>query len=501
MAEMNKKILGFLQRLGKAIMTPVAALPAAALLLRLGQPDIWGPNLFVGNGIPWMVAAGEAIMDQIALLFAIGIAVGLADDNNGSAGLAGAIGYFVFTKVSCAFAGQLYPAIAQGERFDMGVLAGVFSGIIAALLYNKYKEIRLPQFLGFFGGKRFIPISTSFVMLVLGLLFGWIWPNVQDVINEIGNIIASSGIIGAFMFGFLNRLLIPFGLHHILNSVFWFQFGSFKTPNGEIVTGDIFRFLNGDVTAGTFQTGFYPIMMFALPAACFAMIATARKEKRKAVSGMLCGIALTSFLTGITEPIEFTFMFLAPVLYGIHALLTGVSLALTTFLRMRHGYSFSAGFIDFILNFNLAENPIGLIIVGVLFGVIYFSIFYFAIKKFNLKTPGREIEQESIKEIVASSNEGTSNKEEVSSIKSYKSKLDITASGIIEAVGGIDNIEYVDSCITRVRLTLKDGALVNKIDLKKIGATEVIRVGTNNVQIIIGTLADPIVSRIKRMKK
>lgn len=497
------KVLSFFQRLGKAIMIPIAALPVAALMLRLGMADVWGPNLFGGNGIPWMVAAGEAVMDQMSLLFAIGISVGLADDNNGTAGLAGVIGYFVFTNVSHSFAGQLYESIYSGSRFDMGLLAGIFSGIAAGLIYNKYKEIKLPQFLGFFGGKRFIPIATSLVMMLLGLFFGWVWPNIQENINGFGNMIATSGIIGAFIFGFLNRLLIPFGLHHILNSIFWFQFGEFTTIGGEVVTGDILRFLNGDPTAGIFQTGFFPIMMFALPAACLAMIVAAKNEKRKAVSGMLLGIAFTSFLTGITEPIEFTFLFLAPGLFVIHAILTGTMLAITAFLGMRHGYSFSAGLIDYLLNFNLAENPIGLLGVGLIIGFIYFIIFYLCIMKFNLHTPGREADE-------AHDKEEDKEKEDCKTseildneivVKPLRSKFDKIAESIIEAVGGKANINDVDSCITRIRLKLRDGSKLDKAKLKQIGATEIIRLGSNNVQIIIGTMADPIVSRMRRIIK
>ena len=477
MSKGNTSVLGFLQKLGKALMTPIAALPAAGLLLRLGQPDVLD--------ISWMAAAGDAIMGNMAILFAIGIAVGLAEENNGVAGLAGAIGYFVLTKVAFAFAGELNPGIADGSiKFDMGVLAGFATGIIGGLLYNKFKDIKVPQFLGFFGGKRFVPIITSLVCLILGVVMGWIWPSIQDGINNFGNTMANSGPIGAFGFGFLNRLLIPIGLHHVLNTIFWFQFGTFTAPSGEVFNGDIFRFLNGDPTAGAFQTGFFPIMMFALPAACFAMIAAAKKEKRKAVTGMLAGIAFTSFLTGVTEPIEFTFMFLAPVLYGAHALLTGVSLALTNFLGMRDGFSFSAGFIDYVLNFNIAENPIGLVFVGLAFAAIYFVIFYAVIKKFDLKTPGREDDEI---DVIDSRD-----------MKGKKSDLDVTAKGIIEAIGGKENIKSLDACVTRIRLTLADSKKIDESKLKKLGATGVMKLSGNNVQVVVGTIADPLVSRMKK---
>lgn len=486
------KLLVFFQRLGKAIMIPIAALPAAAIMMRLGQPDVWGSTLFNGEGIAWMAAAGEAIINQMNLLFAIGIAVGLAEDNNGTAGLAGAIGYFVITNVSLSFSEQYCSQAVLGYNFDIGFLAGVVSGIVAGLIYNKYKEIKLPEFLGFFGGKRFIPILTSVVTMFIGVGFGLIWPYIQDNISEFGVIIAASGGIGAFIFGFLNRLLIPFGLHHVLNSMFWFQFGEFITQNGEVVTGDIMRFLNGDTTAGIFQTGFFPIMMFGLPAVCMAMILAAKKENRKSVAGMMIGIGFASFLTGITEPIEFMFLFLSPVLFIIHALLTGLSLALTSYLGIRHGYSFSAGFIDYILNYRLATKPLWLLFIGVIVGAVYFIIFYFAIIKFNLKTPGRENDKCDV-----NSNTNERDNEEIV-IKPIKSKVDRAVDGIIDGVGGCENIINVESCVTRVRLTLKDTSKVDKVKLKSIGSIEIMNSGKNNIQIIIGTMADPIVSRIKR---
>lgn len=486
MRKVTNKLLDFFQQLGKAIMMPISVLPAAGLLLRLGKADVWGPNLFGGNGIPWMEAAGYAIIGQMPLLFAIGIAVGLAEDNNGAAGLAGAVGYFILTKVAYAFAWQLYPYMNNWGSFDIGVLAGVVAGVVSGILYNRYNEIRLPQALGFFGGKRFIPIITSVVMIVVGLLFGLIWPIVQENVTYFGNVMANSGVIGAFGFGFLNRLLIPFGLHHVLNSVFWFQFGEFTTKNGSVVSGDILRFLNGDTTAGVFQTGFFPIMMFALPAACLAMILAADKSKRKNVIGILGGVAFTSFLTGVTEPIEFTFMFIAPALFFIHALLTGICLAVSAALGMRHGFSFSAGLIDYLINFNLADKPIVIIAFGIVMGIVYFLLFYIVIKKFDIQTPGREREE----------NKVTEDKD----ILVKKTNIDYIAEGIMMAVGGKENIEYVDSCVTRVRLRLKDISIIDRKKLKSFGASNVVRMGDNNVQIIIGTTANLIVSRMKRLK-
>ncbi len=458
---MKRDFLGSLQRLGKALMTPVAVLPAAALLLRLGAGDVLN--------IDWMFAAGDAIFGNLALLFAIGIAIGLAEENNGVAGLAAAVGYFVLTKVAGTF----------DETINMGVLAGIISGVLAAYLYNKYKAIKVPDFLGFFGGKRFVPIITSLYALILGALAGYVWPLIQGFISSFGNTIATSGATGGFIFGFLNRLLIPLGLHHVINSFAWFQFGEFVDVAGKVITGDLSRFFAGDQTAGIFMTGFFPIMMVGLPAACFAMIKTAKKEHRKSVAGLLLGAAFTSFLTGITEPIEFLFMFLSPVLYILHALLSGISLALTTILGMRCGFGFSAGFIDYVLSFGIAEKPLGLLLVSLVFGVVYYFVFVFFIKKLNIPTPGR-IEEESGALL------GLSNTE-----------LRDKASEVLAALGGKENIKVVDACITRIRITVNDGEQVDEARLKALGATAVLKLPGNNFQIVVGTVADPLVTHMK----
>lgn len=302
-------MLGFLQRIGRALMLPIAVLPAAGLLLRFGQDDLLG--------IPFLAAAGNAIFGHLALIFAIGVAVGLSRDGSGAAGLSGAIGYFVLTEGA--------KSIAVGtlgfEKFDMSVLGGILAGVIAGLLYNKFYNIKLPEWLSFFGGKRFVPIVTAGTMVLLGLVFGFIWPSIQMGLENVGTWITSAGAIGAGIFGFFNRLLIPLGLHHVLNSFLWFVFGEFTGENGK-VTGDLWRFFAEDPKAGFYMAGFFPVMMFGLPAACLAMVHTAKKHRKKAVAGMLGSMALTSFVTGITEPIEFAFMFLSPLLYVVHAALT-----------------------------------------------------------------------------------------------------------------------------------------------------------------------------------
>jgi len=461
-------VMGYVQKLGKALMTPIAVLPAAGLMLRLGAPDVFD--------LTWMFQAGDAIFGNLALIFAVGIAVGLAKENNGVAGLAALVGYFVLTKVAISF----------DKTINMGVLAGFFSGITAGYLYNKYNGVRLPDILGFFSGRRFVPIIMSFYMLVTGVLAGYIWPMLQHGLNAFGNGIASSGSIGALIFGILNRALIPFGLHHVMNSLVWFQFGTFTTATGQVVTGDLTRFFAQDPSAGMFMTGFFPIMMFGLPAACLAMITAAKPEKRKAVTGMLVGIALTSFLTGITEPIEFTFLFLAPALYAVHAVLTGLALYITTSLGIKSGFAFSAGAIDWALSRGIATKPYELLAVGLAFGVVYYVVFLAVIKKYNLPTPGRgdDIEVESV---------------ELTGLN--KSDLGIRAQEIMAALGGKQNIVNLDACITRLRVTVKDGRMINEKQLKQLGATGVMKISNTNYQVVVGTIADPLATHINRAMK
>lgn len=462
----RNKFMSGLQKLGKSLMTPIAVLPAAGLLLRLGAADVlnW----------PWMTKAGGAIFDNLPLIFAVGIAVGFADENNGVAGIAAAVGYFVLNNV----------ATAINADINMGVLSGIIIGIMAGNLYNRYRGIKLPDFLGFFGGRRFVPIVTSFFSLLLGIIFGFIWPPIQNGINAIGNALTGSGAIGTFFYGLLNRALIPFGLHHVINTLIWFQFGNFTNAAGKIITGDLNRFFAGDPAAGYFMAGFFPIMMFGLPAACLAMITTAKKQNKKAVTGMLLGIAFTSFLTGITEPIEFSFMFLAPGLYLVHALLTGVSLAVCTVLGIRSGFSFSAGAIDYVLSYGIASKPLLLLLIGLVFGVVYYFIFVLIIRKFDLPTPGRLDEEESF------ALAGLSGKE-----------LNIKAAEILEAIGGRTNVDSLDACVTRIRLTAIDGSKIDEDRLRKIGATGVMKMGSDNFQIVVGTVADPLATRIRDLMK
>ncbi|MFD8994746.1 PTS transporter subunit EIIC [Streptomyces abikoensis] len=387
------------QRIGRSLMLPVAVLPAAALLVRLGNDDMLGRKSFPEFIIKiagYMSAGGNALLSNMALLFAVGVAIGFAKKSDGSTALAAVTGYLVFQKVLATFTDGNLPKVATvvdnkivmvEKPVDAGVLGGIVMGLVVALLFQRYSRKKLPDWLGFFGGRRLVPILSAFAGLLIGIVFGLIWPVLGAGLHNFGEWLVGSGAVGAGIFGVANRALIPVGMHHLLNSFPWLQAGEFHGKNG-----DIARFLAGDPNAGQFMTGFFPIMMFALPAACLAIVHCARPENRKVVGGMMTSLALTAFVTGVTEPIEFTFMFVAPVLYAIHAALTGVSLALTWALGMKDGFGFSAGAIDFVLNLGIATKPWLLALVGLAFGALYYVVFRFAITKFNLPTPGREPE-------------------------------------------------------------------------------------------------------------
>ncbi|TWT25369.1 N-acetylglucosamine-specific PTS transporter subunit IIBC [Planomicrobium sp. CPCC 101110] len=462
-------MFNFLQRIGKSLMFPIATLPAAALLLRFGQDDLLG--------IPFLSAAGAGIIDNLAIIFAIGIAFGLAHDSNGGAALAGAIAYLVLTSA----------IVTINESINMGVFAGILSGIVGGLLYNKFYNVKFPAWLAFFGGRRFVPIVTAAAMTVLAGVLGYAWPPIQQGIDAAGDWILNAGMFGVGAYGFLNRLLLPTGLHHVINTIVWFDFGTFTDASGEVVRGEINRFLKGDPTAGPFLSGFFPIMMFGLPAACLAMYMAAKKERKAAVGGMLFSIAFTSFLTGITEPIEFSFMFLSPILYVVHALLTGVAMMVAFAFDIRHGFGFSAGAIDYVLNFGLAENPLMLLVIGLFTSVIYFAIFYLLIIKLDLKTPGREDEDE---EMV----EGDSTEHAAAG----RDETDARAYQTIAALGGTDNIVAVDYCTTRLRLTVKDADRVDERELKRTGARGLMRINKTNIQVVIGTAVEFLADAMKK---
>ncbi|HII3510752.1 TPA: PTS N-acetyl glucosamine transporter subunit IIABC [Klebsiella pneumoniae] len=463
-------ILGFFQRLGRALQLPIAVLPVAALLLRFGQPDLLN--------VPFIAQAGGAIFDNLALIFAIGVASSWSKDNAGSAALAGAVGYFVMTKAM----------VTINPEINMGVLAGIITGLVAGAVYNRWAGIKLPDFLSFFGGKRFVPIATGFFCLILAAIFGYVWPPVQHAIHSGGEWIVSAGALGSGIFGFINRLLIPTGLHQVLNTIAWFQIGEFTNAAGAVFHGDINRFYAGDGTAWMFMSGFFPIMMFGLPGAALAMYLAAPKARRPMVGGMLLSVAITAFLTGVTEPLEFLFMFLAPLLYLLHAVLTGISLFIATALGIHAGFSFSAGAIDYVLMYSLpaaSKNVWMLLVMGVVFFFVYFLLFSAVIRMFNLKTPGRE---DKAADVVTE--EANSNTEE---------GLTQLATSYIAAVGGTDNLKAIDACITRLRLTVGDSAKVNDAACKRLGASGVVKLNKQTIQVIVGAKAESIGDEMKKV--
>ncbi|HLR41482.1 MAG TPA: N-acetylglucosamine-specific PTS transporter subunit IIBC [Virgibacillus sp.] len=465
-------MLNYLQRLGKSLMLPIAMLPAAALLVRFGADDMLD--------IPFVNQAGSGILDNLGIIFAIGIAIGFSRDGNGAAALSGAAGYLVLVGG--------YEAI--NSELDLGVLAGIISGITAGHLYNKFHDIQLPEFLAFFGGKRFVPIITAVLMVIISGIIGVVWGPVQDAINALGNWFIGAGAIGVGSYGFFNRLLIPVGLHHVINFLIWFDFGTFTDAAGNVVNGEINRFLQGDPSAGFFMAGLFPIMMFGLPGVCLAMYVAAKKHRKAAVGGFLVSIAFTAFLTGITEPIEFSFMFLSPLLYVVHAVLTGISMMVAYWLDMRHGFGFSAGAIDYVINFGIAQHPLLLLLQGLVFGAIYFVIFYFLIKKLDLKTPGREDEDEDLVE----ENEQTGLPNRGKGTKDYDGK----AYHYLNALGGPDNIQTLDYCATRLRLQIKDMEQVDEKSLKRQGANGIMKISKKNLQVIVGTTVEFLATAMRK---
>ncbi len=390
------------QKFGRSLMLPIAALPAAALLLRLGQPDLLGADGLGWDNVAAVVgAAGNALFANLPLLFAVGVAIGMAKKADGSTALAAVVGYLVFKGVGDAMSPVVLDPPAKGgtqELINYGVLGGIVSGLVAAYLWQRFYRTKLPPYLAFFGGRRLVPIITAVAMLVISVLVSFLYPAFNSGLTNLGEWVTDNDVLGGFVYGTLNRLLIPLGLHHILNNPPWFVFGSFTTPDGSVVHGDIARFLNGDPTAGPFMTGFFPIMMFALPAAALAIWHEAKPSQKKAVGGIMLSAALCSFLTGVTEPLEFAFMFVAWPLYLMHAVLTGTSLALVNAIGIKDGFGFSAGLFDYLLNFNIATKPLLLILIGLGYAAVYYFSFRFVIRRWNLRTPGREEDDEAVVE-------------------------------------------------------------------------------------------------------
>jgi len=476
----NLRIPGFaqLQRLGKSLMLPIAVLPAAGILLRLGQDDLLGriKAPVIGPFVHAMSAAGDEIFTNLPLLFAGGVAIGFARKADGSTALAAVVGYLVVQSVfktmsPVVLAGEVDKAGGQAQ-INYSVFAGIVVGLLTAWLFDRYHTIQLPAYLGFFGGRRFVPIVVSLACLFLAFAMSYCYPLFDAGLTGLGKFIGGSGAFGAFVYGFANRMLIPLGLHHIPNSYVWFLYGDYQTPDGHVVTGELTRFAAGDPTAGILTSGFYPVLMFGLPAAALAMIHVANKKQRKVAVGILSAAALTALLTGVTEPLEFAFMFVAFPLYVIHAVLTGLSLAVAYLLDIHLGFSFSAGLADLLLygTAPAAKNIPLLIGMGVVFSVVYYVLFRFAITRWNLRTPGRELETEF----------------EAEEQENLGESADSRPEQVIAAFGGRDNLVSVDACITRLRIEVADKSKVDQDRLKSLGAAGVIEVG-NSVQAVFGT--------------
>jgi PTS system N-acetylglucosamine-specific IIC component len=480
---LGRQLFAQLQRIGGALMLPIAVLPVAALLLRLGQPDLLN--------LPIFGAAGQAIFDNLGLLFAVGVAIGLARENHGAAGLAAVVAYLVTIQGAqvfitppaalAALTGQVrdlaIEAFKQNELKTLTVPAGILCGLLGGALYNRFHRINLPAYLAFFGGRRFVPILSGIAALVLAAAFGLGWQRIEHGMDALSRAVLAAGPWGLFGYGVLNRILIVTGLHHVINSIAWFVVGNYHGH-----TGDLNRFFAGDPTAGQFMAGFFPVMMFGLPAACLAMYHTALPARRRAVAGLLASIALTAFLTGVTEPVEFSFMFLAPALYAVHALLTGLAFVIMKALDVRLGFGFSAGLFDYVLNYKFATHPLLLLPVGAGYFALYYGVFRFAIVKFDLKTPGREeLEAAPAAAPAAGSAAGPADR-----ARSY-----------LAALGGAGNLESVTACTTRLRLTVRTQETVDIAALKRLGARGVVKPSATALQVVVGPMADQLASEIR----
>ncbi len=493
-------ILSYLQKVGRALMVPVATLPAAAILMGVGywiDPVSWGGD----NALAALfIKSGAAIIDNMSVLFAIGVAYGMSKDKDGAAALTGFVGFLVLTTLCSPAAVSMIQKIpvdqvpaAFGKINNQFV--GILVGIISAELYNRFSGVELPKALSFFSGRRLVPILTSFLMIVVAFILMYVWPLIYNALVTFGEYIKDMGSVGAGIYAFFNRLLIPVGLHHALNSVFWFDVAGIN---------DIPNFLGGQQSidsgkavvgiTGRYQAGFFPIMMFGLPGAALAIYHCARPENRAKVAGIMLAGAFAAFFTGITEPLEFSFMFVAPVLYFIHAVLTGISVFIAASMHWIAGFGFSAGLVDMVLS---SRNPLAthwymLIPQGLVFFAIYYVVFRFTIKKFNLLTPGRELAVEGSEEDGYDVN--VDKTPEVN-----ESEINGLARRYIGAIGGSDNLTGIDACITRLRLNVKDSALVNDGVAKRLGASGVIRLNKQSVQVIVGTRAELIASAMRNV--
>lgn len=485
-----------LQNLGRALMLPVAVLPAAAILVGFGS---WFENLLGWDLIgDYLQTAGLAILDNLGMLFAVGIAIGLSRDKHGSAALSGIVGFLVVSNIlSIDSVASLQGIDSDGvnEAFDENenVFIGILTGIISAQMYNRFGHVKLPDALSFFSGKRLAPIMSAVAMALTAVVLLFVWPIVFSWLVAFGTTISDLGATGAGLYGFFNRLLIPTGLHHALNNVFWFDTAGIN---------DIGNFLAGDGIkgiTGRYQAGFFPIMMFGVPAAALAMYHTSKTNQQKNAASLLMAAAIAAFLTGVTEPLEFSFMFLAPALYFVHAILTGLSLFIAAAFEWTNGFGFSAGFVDYTLNYfnGIANQPYMLIVQGLVFAVIYYFLFRFLIVKFNFKTPGRAdqpaVETESDSEQQAG--------EEVQSETNKDDKDAIMAARIYEGLGGDDNVTSVDYCTTRLRVEVGDMEEVDQDKIKSTGVPGVHVVGKHGIQVIVGTNVQFIADEVEKIRK
>lgn len=471
--------MSYVQRLGKSLMLPVSVMPIAALLKGIGywiDPVGWGSNNLISA---FLIESGSVIMDNLPLFFAVGIAVGMVKEKDTVLSLCAVVSYLIVAKLLSVETVSLIrhipvEEVSQAFENSANSLVGILVGLIVAFNYKHFSKIQLPMALSFFGGKRFVLIVSTVMMLFLSSVLMVVWPFLYSVSISFGKAISDLGPIGAGLYGFFNRLLVPTGLHHALNSVFWFDSAGIND------IGKFWGTISGSVVGktGMYQAGFFPVMMFGLPAAAIAIYKCARPEKKKQVGAVLLSAAFASFLTGVTEPLEFSFMFVAPILYVIHALLTGIMMFIAASFQWIAGFGFSAGLIDYILSIRspYAHNIFMLIPLGIICGLIYYGIFRFMIIRYNLMTPGREID-DTLEEI----------DENESNIILVNDDYDELAIVLLEALGGRGNVMYVDNCITRLRVELKDLDLVNEQQILAIGATGIVKVGKSSIQIIIGT--------------
>jgi PTS system glucose-specific IIC component len=487
-----KNVFGLLQKVGQSLMLPVAILPVAGLLLGIGGALLSGidrgvitvESQFLIAVFKILKSSGAPIFGNLPLIFAVGTALGLTK-NNGVSALASIVGYVVMLGtmgVMGDFLGVGTKDIMGIKSIDTGVFGGIIIGFVSSFAFNRFHQIKLPPYLGFFAGKRFVPIVTALLAIVTGAILSFVWPPVQGGIDSLSNMAVSGNMsVTVFIYGLIERLLIPFGLHHIWNVPFFFEIGQFQVPGGEIVTGELTRFFNGDPTAGNLGGG-YLFKMFGLPAAALAIWQMADEKNKVKIGGIMVSAALTSFLTGITEPIEFSFLFVAPLLYGFHALLSGIAFVLVYLTGAKLGYTFSHGFIDYMLFLAMDTKPWVIMLLGPMYGVLYYFSFKFIISKFNLKTPGREGD-----EVLESAE-----------LEPLSQEGDALPLGVLKALGGESNIKSLDACITRLRVSVED---INKVDttgLKTLGASGVIKIG-NGLQAIFGTQSEGLKEQILQL--